>query len=74
MFASFAHQIQSQYYVVNRSVSIGGITLYHFIASTHPIPLSVPPFFTHHYVFHSLFSDERKHDSVTTVAHNKNII
>ena len=30
LVASFSHQIQSEYYGVNRSVSIEGITLEHF--------------------------------------------
>ena len=34
--ASSAHQIQSEYYGNNRYVSIEGIALYHFSATTQP--------------------------------------
>ena len=37
--SSFSHQIQSEYYGRNIYVSIEGISLEHFSASHHPIPL-----------------------------------
>ena len=72
--ASFAYKIQSEYYGVNRSVSIEGITLEHFSAlpqteinsSTKPCP--------HHAVFHSLLSDDSKKDSTTTTENRKYLI
>ena len=72
--ASFPHQIQSEYYGGNRSVSIEGIALEHFSAlpqteinsSTKPCPC--------HAVFHFFFSDDSKQDAVNTTAHSKRSI
>ena len=72
--ASFANQIQSEYYGGNISVYIEGITLKHFRTIdtdtetlSHPCP-------TRHAVFHSILSDNRKQDADTTAAHSKKII
>ena len=71
--ASFPHQIQSEYYDGNISVSIEGISLEHFSAlpqteinsSTKPCP--------RHAVFH-FPPDDSKQDSVTTTAQRKRLI
>ena len=63
------HQIQSEYYGGNRSVSIEGITLEHFSAllksginaSTKSCPL--------HAVFHYFLSDDSKQDAATNTVH-----
>ena len=72
--ASFAHQIQSEYYGNNRYVSIEGILLGHFSAPTHTETSGTPQECTRHAVFHSFFSSDSKQDSVTTTAHSKRII
>ena len=72
--ASFAHQIQSEYYSGNISVSIEDIVLEHFSAPTHPETVGTPKSCTHHAVFHSFFSDYSKQDSSTTNSHRKFII
>ena len=72
--ASFAHQIQSEYYVGNRYVSVEGVTLEHFSAlpwieinsSTKPFP--------RHAMFHYFLSDDRKQDAATTTSHSKSSI
>ena len=66
--ASFANQIQSEYYGGNISLSIEGIALEHFSAapqadinsSSFPLP--------RHAVFHSFLSYDSKQDSATTTA------
>ena len=71
---SFPHQIQSEYYGGNISVSIEGIALKHFSAlpqteiksSTKPCPL--------HAVFHNFLSDDSKQDAATNTAHSKRLI
>ena len=52
MVASFAHQIQSEYYGVNISVSIEGIPLEYFSAPTHTETEGTPQERTRHDVFH----------------------
>ena len=72
--ASFANQIQSEYYGGNRSVSIEGIALEHFSAAPQsdinssllPCPM--------HAVFHSFLSDDSKQVAATTTAHRKRLI
>ena len=56
------------------SVSIEGIALDHFSAPTHTEITGTPQDRTHHYVFHSFFSDDRKQDYATTISHSKRII
>ena len=71
---SFSHQIKSEYYGGNISVSIQGIALEHFSA----LPQTELKAFTkpcpRHLVFHSFFSDYSKQDSATTTAHRKLLI
>ena len=72
--ASFAHQVQSEYYGVNRFMFIEGISLEHFNAlpqteiysSTNACPRNV--------VFNYLLPDNRKQDAATTTAHIKRFI
>ena len=72
--ASFSHQIQSQYYGGNRSVSIEGVALGHFSAFLQTeINLSTKAF-QRHAVFRSFLSDDIKQDSATTTAHIKSLI
>ena len=67
--ASLAHQIQSEVYGGNRSVSIKGIRLEHFSglpqteinSSTKPCP--------RHAAFNYFLFDVRKQDDATTTAH-----
>ena len=72
--ASFANQIQSEYYGGNRYVSIEGIELGHFSsapqADINSSTLSRPP----HAVFHSFLYDDSKQDAATTTAHSKRLI
>ena len=69
VIASFYHQIQSEYYGENRSVSIEGIALEHFSALPQTeISSSTKPC-TRHAVFHYFLSDDRKQDAATTTAH-----
>ena len=71
---SFAHQIQSEYFGVNRSVSIEGISLEHFSALPKlGINASIKSY-PRHEVFHSFFSDDSKKYSATTTAHRKCLI
>ena len=55
-------------------MSIEGIALDHFSAPTHTEITGTPQDRTHHYVFHSFFSDDRKQDYATTILHSKRII
>ena len=74
LVASFANQIQSEYYGVNRSVSIEGIALEHFSAATHTDINSSTLSRPRHAVFHSFLSDDSKQDAATTTAHSKLLI
>ena len=58
--AIFAKQIQSEYYGVNRSVSIEGILLEHFIELPKTYINSTTPSRQRHAVFHSFLSDDSK--------------
>ena len=70
--ASFANQIQSEYYGGNISVSIDGISLEHFSAAPQVYINSSTLSHPRHAVFHSFLSDDSKQDSATTTAHSKN--
>ena len=72
--SSFSHQIQSEYYGRNIYVSIEGISLEHFSASHHPIPLLASYHVSCQEVFNYLFSYDRKQDVSTTAEHSKRII
>ena len=70
----FTHQIQSEYYGENISVYIDVIALEHFSA-LHKSGINAPTKSrSRHAVFHSFFSDYRKHDSATTTEQSKNLI
>ena len=53
--ASFPHQIQSEYYSGNRSVSIEGIALKHYSTLTNSGINSSTKSFPRHAAFHSFF-------------------
>ena len=72
--AIFSHQIQSLYYGRNKYVCIEGIALDHFSETTHKSTESTPQACKLHAVFNSLFSEEIKQDSDTTISHSKPII
>ena len=72
--AIFAHQIQSEYYGRNRSVSIEGIALEHFSALLHTEIKASTKSCPRHAVFHYFLSDNIKQDSATTTAHIKHLI
>ena len=74
LVASFANQIQSEYYVGNIYVSIEGITLEHFSAATQADINSSTLSRPWHAVFHSFLSNDIKQYSVTTTAHSKRLI
>ena len=57
--ASFANQIQSEYYGGNISVSIEGIELEHFSAALQADINSTSPSRPRHAVFHYFLSDDR---------------
>ena len=72
--ASFANQIQSEYYGGNISVSIEVIVLEHFSALPQiEINLPTKPC-PQHAVFHSFLSDDNKQDATTTTAHRNRLI
>ena len=74
LVASVSHQIQSDYYGGNISVSIEGIASEHFHAPMHTETSGTTLARTRHDVFHSFFSDDIKEDSITTISHIKRII
>ena len=71
--SSFDHQIQSEYYGGNRSVSIEGITLEHFSALPQTLIKASTKSCPRHSVFLS-FSDDRKQDADNTTSHSKCLI
>ena len=72
--ASFANQIQYEYYDGNRSMSIEGIALEHFSAAPQADINSSTLSRPQHAVFHSFLSDNSKQDAATTTAHSKRLI
>ena len=72
--ASFANQIQSEYYGGNRSVSIEGIALEHFSAAPQADINSSTLSRPRHAAFHYFVSDDSKQDAVTTTAHRKRLM
>ena len=74
MVASFTNQIQSEYYVGNRSVTIEDILLGIFSAKTHPETILAPESRTNHDVLYSFLYDKNKQDAATTASHIKTII
>ena len=69
VLASFAHQIQYEYYG-NQYVSIEGITLEHCSVKSSSYFNS----FKHHSVFQPFLLDNRKHDAVLKNVHSKQVI
>ena len=65
----FSHQMKSEYYGENRSVSIEGITLENFSTLQKADINSTTPSRQRHTVFHSFLSDDSKQYSATTTAH-----
>ena len=72
--ASFANQIQSEYYGGNISVSIEGISLGHFSAAPKSDINSSSLTCPRRAVFHSFLSDDSKQYAATTTAHSKRLI
>ena len=72
--ANLAHQIKSEYYGVNISVSIEGISLEQFSALPKEDINSTTPSRQRHAVFHSFLSDYSKQDADTTTVHSKSLI
>ena len=72
--ASFANQIQLEYYGGNRYVSIDVISLEHSSAVPQADIISYKLSRQRHAVFHSFLSDDIKHDAATTTAHSKLLI
>ena len=74
LVARFANKTQSEYYIVNRSVSIEGIVLEHFSALSQTYINSTTLSHQRHAVVHYCLSDDSKQDSATTTAHRKRLI
>ena len=72
--ARFDHQIQSEYYGGNISVSIEGIVLEHSSAVPKSDINSTTPSSQHHAVFYSFLSDDSNKDAATNTAHRKRLI
>ena len=72
--ASFTHQIKSEYYGENRSVSIEGIALGNFSALPQTEIKASTKSCPHHVVFYSFLSDDRKQDYANTTVHRKRFI
>ena len=72
--ASFPHQIQSEYYGGNRSVSIEGIALENFSVLPQTEINSSKKICPQHAVFHSFLSDYSKQDAATNTANSKRLI
>ena len=72
--ASFSHQIQSEYYIRNRSVSIEVIELARCSALPEIVINSSTTSCPCHALFHSFLSDYSKQDASTTASHSKSLI
>ena len=72
--ASFANQIQSEYYGLNRSVSIEVIALEHFSAAPQADINSSTLSRPRHAVFHYFLSYDSKQDAATTTVHSKQLM
>ena len=72
--SSSAHQIQSEYYVSNRYVSIEGIESEHLSASDQASSSFTSDTVSHQGVFHSFLLDDIKQVAATTAAHSKYIM
>ena len=67
--SSFDHQIQSEYYGVDRSVSIEGISMEHFSALPDTGMNSSTKSCPRNSVFHYFLLDDSKQDAYTTTSH-----
>ena len=74
LVAIFDHQIQSEYYGGNRSVSIEVISLETFSALPQTEINSSTKICPRHKVFHYFLSDDSKQDGSTTATHSKRFI
>ena len=72
--ASFANQIQSEYYDLNRSVSIEGIALEHLSSLPQTEINASPEPCPRHAMFHYFLLDYIKQDTATTTAHSNFLI
>ena len=72
--ANFPHIIQSEYYGSNQYVSIEGIKLDRFSATTQTEVAATSQERTRHSVFCTFLNGDIKQDASTTVAHIKRII
>ena len=72
--AIFSHQIQSEYYCVNISVYIEGVTLEKFSALPKAGINITTSSRQRHAVFHSFLSDDSKQYDATNTAHSKRSI
>ena len=72
--ASFANQIKSEYYGVNRSVSIEGILLKYFNAVPQADINSSTILRQRHAVFHYFLSENSKQYAATNTAHSKQLL
>ena len=74
LVASFANQIQSEYYGGNISVLIESISFERFSAAPQADINSSTLSFPRYVVFHYFLSDDSKQDAATTTAHSKRLI
>ena len=74
LVASFTHQIKSEYYSGNRSVSIEGIILEYFSEFTQIEINSPAKPYPRHTVFHIFLSDDSKQYAATTTSHSNHLI
>ena len=72
--ASFPHQIQSEYYGGNISVSIEGIALENFSALPQTEIKSSTKSCPRHAVFYTYLTDDSKQYTATTTTHSKRLI
>ena len=72
--SSFAHQIQSEYYSGNRSMSIEVIVLEHFSALPKTGINTSMESCRRHAVFHPIFLDDDKQYASTTTSYRKHLI
>ena len=70
----FAHQIQSEHYGGNKSLSIEGISLEQLSASTQPLLLFSKKSCTCNTVFQSFLSYDNNQDADRTSTYNKRVI
>ena len=74
LVASFAHEMQSEFYCGNISVSIDGIALEHFSTLPNSVINTSTKSCPHHAVFLYFLSDVIKQDYATTTANSNRLI